>query len=116
MAMPRRRWRVQHRSADEGRVWRGLMGLAKGVRCLCGGLVVSGAPHRASLPIHGRCEPYHSTTSAEIACVSSTILVPEGTKMSALTVQVLRLSLSLGSVTAVNLRRSVCGAQGSLDR
>eukprot|EP01050_Picozoa_sp_SAG11_P002547 SAG11_NODE_130_length_15497_cov_10.780556_13_plen_57_part_00 len=27
--------------------------------------------------------------------------------MSALTVQVLRLSLSLGSVTAVNLRRSV---------
>ena len=36
--------------------------------------------------------------------------------MSALTVQVLRLSLSLGSVTAVNLRRSVCGAQGSLDR
>ena len=44
------------------------------------------------------------------------ILVPEGTKMSALTVQVLRLSLSLGSVTAVNLRRSVCGAQGSLDR
>ena len=44
------------------------------------------------------------------------ILVPEGTSMSALTVQVLRLSLSLGSVTAVNLRRSVCGAQGSLDR
>ena len=32
------------------------------------------------------------------------------------TVQVLRLSLSLGSVTAVNLRRPVCGAQGSLDR
>ena len=47
---------------------------------------------------------------------SEDILVPEGTSMSALTVQVLRLSLSLGSVTAVNLRRSVCGAQGSLDR
>ena len=47
---------------------------------------------------------------------SPSILVPEGTSMSALTVQVLRLSLSLGSVTAVNLRRSVCGAQGSLDR
>ena len=36
--------------------------------------------------------------------------------MSALTVQVLRLSVSLGSVTAVNLRSSVCGAQGSLAR
>ena len=45
-----------------------------------------------------------------------TILVPEGTSMSALTVRVLRLSLSLGSVAAVNLRRFVCGAQGSLDR
>ena len=42
--------------------------------------------------------------------------VAEGTSMSALTVQVLRLSLSLGSATAVNLRRPVCGAQGSLDR
>ena len=40
----------------------------------------------------------------------------EHLSMSALTVQVLRLSLSLGSVTAVNLRRFVCGAQGSLDR
>ena len=47
----------------------------------------------------------------------SAVIVPEGTlKMSALTVQVLRLSLSLGSLTAVNLRKFVCRAQDSLDR
>ena len=60
--------------------------------------------------VGGRRGPRGRSQAAQI------ILVPEGTSMSALTVQVLRLSLSLGSVTAVNLRRSVCGAQGSLDR
>ena len=44
------------------------------------------------------------------------ILVPEGTKMSALTVQVLRLSLSLGSVTAPTRIPPFCAyGAGKLD-
>ena len=47
---------------------------------------------------------------------STSILVPEGTKMSALTVQVLRLSLSLGSVTAPTRIPPFCAyGAGKLD-
>ena len=76
-------------------------------------LAVAQTPEIAAVVVLG-----DASLAAELSSVADLvdILVPEGTSMSALTVQVLRLSLSLGSVTAVNLRRSVCGAQGSLDR
>ena len=97
------------------------------VVCLASSALVAAKAIAISMCAAGSSAPAARPTSPQATSTSTgstgpsspipmIILVPEGTSMSALTVQVLRLSLSLGSVTAVNLRRFVCGAQGSLDR